>query len=100
MLWYLCCRISNYGDYGPLGYGLSCCGGHCPVSCDLIHMDFNVLCHAIVQCIYFSEFYLLLWPFLKCMYINHIGIYYVPNLPSKDVGRVSQHLSVPSVCQA
>ena len=29
MLWALCGRISNYGDNGPLGYGLSCCDGHC-----------------------------------------------------------------------
>ena len=44
MLWYLCCRISNYGDYGPLGYGLSCCGGHCSGTCTFIHFHLGILC--------------------------------------------------------
>ena len=38
MLWYLCCRIWNYGDYGPLGYELSCCGSDCSVSSTFIRI--------------------------------------------------------------
>ena len=38
MLWYLCCRIWNYGDYGPLGYDLSCRGSHCSVSSTFIRI--------------------------------------------------------------
>ena len=44
MLWYLCCRIWNYGDYGPLGYDLSCCGSHCSVSSTFIRIHLIPLC--------------------------------------------------------
>ena len=44
MLWYLCCRIWNYGDYGPLGYDLSCCGSHCSVSSTFIRIHLILLC--------------------------------------------------------
>ena len=43
MLWYLCCRIWNYGDYGPLGYDLSCCGSHCSVSSTFIRIHLILL---------------------------------------------------------
>ena len=43
MLWYLCCRISNYGDNGPLGYGLSCHGGHWSDPRTFIHFHLGVL---------------------------------------------------------
>ena len=50
MLWYLCCRIWNYGDYGPLGYDLSCRGSHCSVSSTFIRI------HLILLCIFTSEY--------------------------------------------
>ena len=44
MLWYLCYRISNYGDNGPLGYGCSCHGGHWSDPHTFIHFHLGVLC--------------------------------------------------------
>ena len=44
MLWSRSCRISNWGDNGPLGYGLSCCSGHCSDTFSFIHFHLNVLC--------------------------------------------------------
>ena len=43
MLWSLSCRISNYGDYGPLRYGLSCCGSHCSGFFTFIRFHLNIL---------------------------------------------------------
>ena len=47
MLWYLCCRIWNYGDYGPLGYGLSYCCSHCSVSSTFIRFHLILLWRVI-----------------------------------------------------